>query len=358
MKRLLFLLACTLAFAACDSGDSGECDDTADCFPPQAGVLVGNQGNFTDGDGSVTAYDPETEQATEVIADLGSIVQSVASHSGRVYVTANTGGRVEVYEARDSGYERVGRIEVENPRYVAFDGGRGRLWVTSQLYDRPSEVAVVDIQTLEVTETVEVGGLAEGIVVSGDRVYVATGAFSTPGEVVALNAETSEVVQRIDVGCAGPRSLAVDPGLEVWVFCTGAAATETQDEIPGEVVVLDGATGDEVARVELDGRIDTAGPGQDVFDAQARGLFAVQDQNAVLRFDVFSNTLDATISVEGAPIGAVAFDVFYDRLYLGRPDADASFTARGSVTVHTPSGEQVGQFEAGVLPAALALTAR
>ncbi len=353
MKRFLLLIL-PLLLTACDSTDTG-CGEDADCPPARAVVFVGNQGNFSDGDGSVTIYDPEAERTTEPITGLGSIVQSVAVHGGRLYVTANTGGRVEVYDATSSSYERIGRIEVENPRYVAFDGSRGRLWVTSQLYDRPSEVAVVDAETYEVLETVEVGGLAGGIVAIGERVYVATGAFGASQEVVVLDAETNAVVERIDVGCVSPRSLVLDADAEVWVFCNGAAAFGDDPETDGEVVVLEAATGEVVTRIEIDGRIDTAGPGQDAFGAGARGVFAVRDQDTVLRFDPLSNTLAETIPVAGDPIGGVAYDAFYDRLYLGRPDATNLYTARGSVTIHESDGEQVGQFEAGALPAALAL---
>lgn len=355
MKRFFFVLALPVFLIACDSSQPGECDDAADCFPPPAALFVGNQGAFGEGDGSVTTYDPNTEQTEEPVKGLGSIVQSVAVHSGRLFVTANTGGRVEVYEIDGSTYERVGRIDVENPRYVAHDGASNRLWVTSQLYDRPSEVAVVDAQTYEVLETVEVGGLAEGIVAVGNRVYVATGAFGATQEVVVLDATTNAVVQRIDVGCTSPRTLALDTEGEVWVFCNGAAAFGEKPEVPGEVVVLAPATGEVVTRIAVDGLIDTAGPGQDAFSAGASGVFAVRDQDTILRFDWSTNTLAATIPVDGDPIGAVAYDLFYDRLYVGRANPDNLYTARGSVTIHAADGEEIGRFEAGVLPAALAL---
>jgi hypothetical protein len=356
MKRLALLLCLPLLLTACDSTTDPvpECvpDALTDCLPPPATVFVGNQGNFSEDDGSVTVYDPEREEVTEPITDLASIVQSVTTLLGRLYVTANTGGRVEVYDTSTGSYERIGRIEVENPRYVAVDGARGRLYVTSQLYDRPSEVAVVDRQSLEVIETVEVGGLAEGIVVAGDRVFVATGAFGATQEVVVLGAETHEIVQRIDVACTGPRSLARDTDGEVWVFCAGAPATDDAPEVESEVVVLEPTTGEVVTRIPVDGRIDTAGPGQDVYAPLGLHLLAVRGQDTLLRFDVFSNTLEATIPLDGDPIGAVAFDGIYGRIYVGRVPG---FDVAGSVTVHDLDGRQVGQFTAGAAPTSISI---
>lgn len=352
--RYFLLLVLPLLLVACDSTTDPPPDECfeGDCLPPPATVFVGNQGNFTAGDGSVTVYDPERDAATEPITGLGSIVQSVTAAFGRLYVTANTGGRVEVYETTSGSYERVGRVEVENPRYVAVDGDRGRLYVTSQLYDRPSEVAVVDAETFEVIEKVEVGGFAEGIVTTGERVFVATGAFGATQEVVVLNAETNAVAQRIDVGCTAPRSLVRDSDGEVWVFCAGAPATDDAPEVEGEVVVLEAATGEVVTRIPIDGRIDTAGPGQDAYAPLGLHLFAVRDQDTVLRFDAASNALEAAIPLDGDPIGAIAFEPIYERVYVGRVPG---FDVAGSVTVHDLDGAQVGQFGAGAVPTAISI---
>ena len=349
MHRYLFLLLFPLVLVACDSTGVEVCDDTADCAVPPTAVFIGNQGNFSDGDGSVTAYDPDTDTAVEPITDLRSIVQSVAVYGGRLYVTANTGGRVEVYDAAT--YASVGTVEVENPRYVAYDGSRGRLYVSKQLYDRPSEVAVVDVATLDVVETIAVGGLAEGIVVARDRAFVATGAFGASQEVVVIDLETNSVVERIDVGCVSPRSLARDAVGEVWVFCAGAAATENQDEIPGAVVVLDAASGDEVARIAVDGLIATAGPGQDVFASHGIDVFTVRDQDTILRFSAETNTFVEAIPVPGDPIGAVAVSRA-GQLYLGRVPG---FDVRGGVTIHDDDGTQIGSFTAGVAPTSITL---
>ncbi len=341
MHRLLtLLLVLPLTLFGCDS-TGGECDGDADCLPPLE-VAIGNQGNFAAGDGSVTVYGGGT--AAEPITDLGSIVQSVAfaGPSRWLFVTANTGGRVEVYD--QSGTERVGVLPVENPRYVAW-GGEDRLFVTSQLYDRPSEVIVADARTLAVLDTVEVGGLAEGVAVSDGRVYVATGAFGATQEVVVLDATTGEVVDRIDTGCVGPRYvLAV--GAEVWVTCTGS------DDADGEVLRLSAETGAVTARIRVEGQIRTAGPGQDAADDPVTDrLYVVRDQNAIVVIGVEAAEVVDEIAVGGDPIGAVGVDRFRDRLYLGRVPG---FDVRGYVTVHTLDGAEVDRFEAGVAPTAIA----
>lgn len=351
--RYFSLLLLPLLLTACDSSTDIGCGSDADCPAPTIAVFVGNQGNFTDGDGSVTVYDPESDAASEPIRDFGAIAQSIATDGRNLYVAANTGGRVDVYpldteEGLSVSGERIAQISVENPRYLAFT--EDKIFVTSQLYDRPSEVVVADAATFEVVATVEVGGFAEGVVVRSGRVFVATGAFGATQEVVVVDAATNEVVQRIDVGCTAPRSLVADAfGAEVWVFCAGAAATDSTPEVEGEVVVLDAATGDIADRIDVDGRILTAGPGQDAFGA-VESIYAVRDQDAVLRFDAAANSLAATIPAAGDPIGAVAYDERAERLYLGRV---AGFDVAGSVTIHDAEGAQTGVFTAGVAPTSI-----
>src|SRR5690554_3948406 len=167
MKRLFLLLLPILLLVGCDSSDPAP-------EPVAATVLVASQGNFSDGDGSVTAYDPEAGTAAEVLGDLGSIIQSIELAGDRLFVLANSGGRVEVFDP--SGSTRIGRIEVASPRYLTLVSA-GKAYVTSLLYDRPSEVIVINPNTLARLDTIEVGGWAEGIAVAHGRAYVATGAF-------------------------------------------------------------------------------------------------------------------------------------------------------------------------------------
>jgi outer membrane protein assembly factor BamB len=340
--RYLLLLVLPLLLVACDSATDVGCDNDADCPLTTSAVLVANQGNFSDGDGSVTGYDPETETATERIGGLASIIQSLALSGDRLFVAANTGGRVEVRSARSG--ERLGQVEVESPRYVA-SAGLNKAYVTSLRYDRPSEVVVFDPATQEVTDTVEVGGFAEGLAVSHGRAYVATGAFGASTEVVVLDIETDEIVERIDVGCVAPRFVLADGDGEIWVFCAGSP------EADGEILILDAASGDEVARLAVGGRIETAGPGQDAFvSVPTREVYVVRDGASVLRFDASMNALLAELDLGGAPIGAVAYDARTERLYVGRADPDNPYTAAGTVTIHDRAGAEVGRFNAGVLP--------
>lgn len=328
------------------------------------GVFVANQGNFGDGNGSVTTYDPSTGTVTAAaVGGLGSIVQSIALVDDRLYVTSNTGHRVDVFDA--STYERIAQIEdVTSPRYLAV-AGPTKAYVTNLYADAATfsggKVTVVDLTNDTKGVEIEIGGNPEGAVVVGDRLYVANGGFGATSTVVVIDTGTDEVVDEIDVDCDAPRYLAADADDEVFVFCAGQTIYDEDfnpiGQTDGAVRVLDGATGEIVARIAVDGQIATVGPGQDAYAAPEAGVvFAVKNSDTLLQFDTETNALTAEISsIGGDPIGAVAYDAASEQLYVGHVPG---FTEGGTVTIHDTDGTQVGSFPAGIAPSYIAFQRR
>lgn len=344
--------------AGCDSVDD---DGRAD--PDVAGVLVVNQGNFGDGNGSVSVYDPVTGQVRPAaIANLGSILQSAALIDGLLYLTANTGERIDVFDAET--LERIAQItDVVSPRYLL---ARGETAYVTSLYGAPGSfsgglVTLLDLGAHEKIGEIAVGDNPEGMALVGDRLYVANFGFGEDSTVSVIDVEAEEVVETIDVDCDGPRFLVVDADDEVFVFCTGRTIYDENFEPIGEtdgaVRVLDGLTGGILERHEIDGRIGTDGPGQDAFhDEASRLIYVVRDASTVLVFDTDGNQPIREIGpFDGDPIGAVAYDGELERLYLGRV---AGFVEAGEVTIHGDDGSELGRFTAGVAPAYIAFVRR
>ena len=318
--------------------------------PAAGAVYVANQGNFTDGNGSVTAYDPATEQASQNIYDLsGTTVQSLTLHDERVYVMANSGGYVNVYDAESS--EQIAQMQTPNPRYMAVVSDE-KAYVTNQLYSRSSMVSVIDLTTQTVIDSVEVGGSPDGITVAGDRAYVALGAFGASSQLAVLDTETDAVIGSVSAECDSPRSLFTDAQEEVWVVCTGVT-TNGEEGTDGAIRVLDGATGEIVERFSVNGQLGAASLGHDVYYApDAEEAYVIKGKNTLLRFDTEANMQADELSVGGAPIGAVAYGAERGQLYVGHVP---SFTDDGTVTVHQRDGSQVGSFPAGKIPTYIAL---
>ncbi|GIV58631.1 MAG: hypothetical protein KatS3mg042_1544 [Rhodothermaceae bacterium] len=324
---------------------------------PAEKVLVGNQGNFSDANGSVTAYDPATGTVTvDAVPGLNTLVQSLTLHDGRGYVMANTSDRVDVFDVAT--LQRTAQITgVPSPRYLAVVDA-GKAYVTNLVFGGPGTVTVLDLATNTVAGTITVGDSPEGLAVHGGRAYVANSGFGFSTTVSVIDTATDAVVETRDVGCDGPRFVAVDAEEEVWVFCTGKTVynddfTQIIEQTNGAVVVYDGASGQEVARLPLDVQIGGGSLGQDVYyDPITEQAFALAG-TTVLVFDTDANAQSGTIALAGdTPAGGLAYDGAARRLYVGRVPG---FVESGFVTIHDDTGAEVGRFDAGVAPAAVAL---
>jgi hypothetical protein len=338
MRRALPLLLAVFLVAAVAGCDSNESMNDAGA----PGVFVANQGNFGDGNGSVTAYNRSMMNATtDAVSSLNSIVQSVAVRDGRLLVAANSAGRVDLF-ATDA-FSQTGQVTgLSGPRYFAFAGEESAeetAFVTDQSFNSASTVRVLDLSgdAPEVAASIEVPGTPEGITTASGRVYAALGAFGASTLVAAIDAESRQLAETVDVGCAA-RFVLADAESEVYAVCTDKP----------EVVRVDGATGDLLGSIALPDTAETAfGVGQDAAFS-AGELHVVVNQDRVVRVDTQEERVTATIGpVDGNPIGGVAYDATREELYLARV---AGFTTPGSVTIHDRDGTETASFNAGIAP--------
>ena len=351
IKPFLFAISAIfgLIVAGCDTvGNENE-------DAPAAGVFVVNQGNFGDANGSVSVYDPVAQHTrTAAISNLGSILQSATLVGDRLYLMANTGERIDIFDVET--LEQTGQItDVISPRYMVTRGQKG--YVTN-LYGAAGifsggNVTVIDLEQNQKLKEIEVGNNPEGLAIVGDRLYVANFGFGEDSTVSVIDLNSEEVIDTLDADCDGPRFLLPDKDDEIFVFCTGRTIFDENFEPIGEtdgaVRVLKASTGEILLRIDIEGRIGSEGPGQDAFYSQDRGLiYVVKNQDSILVFDTNRNDLvDEIGPFDGDPIGAVAYDAELERLYLGRV---AGFVASGAVTIHADDGTEIDRFTAGIAP--------
>lgn len=342
--RRLSLILCTSAFVlilvGCDA--IGENDEDAPS-EATAGVYVANQGNFGDGNGSVTVYNPQTSQSqSTAVQNLNSTVQGLALSDSSLFVMSNSAARIDVFSL-DGPTQTAQLTALSGPRYATV-ANEHTAYVTDQSFGDPSAVHVLDLSgnRPQVASSIDVSGLPEGITTTSSRVYASLGAFGDTTLVAAVDREQRSLAEEIDVGCAS-RSLVADGNDDVFVFCSDAA----------EAVILNGETGTVQSRLSLPDTAETAfSVGQPATYAPSTQELYVATDTGILRIDTEANAV-TTIDVGGsAPIGAVRYDGLREELYVARVP---SFTEQGTVTLHTRDGEQTGSFSAGIAPTYIAL---
>lgn len=332
---LVLLVTVTLTLTGCDLLGS---DDDSDTSIATAGVYVANQGNFGDGNGSVTIFDPETEQSQPTaVSDLNSTVQGIAVRDTSLFVLANSAARIDVFST-DGPTQTAQLTDLTGPRYVTFVG-TNTAFVTDQSFGGSSAIQALDLSgnQPQLAARIPVEGTPDGITAVGDRFFASLGAFDDT-TLVATATAGEESIENIDIDCAS-RYVVADRDEDVFALCSDAA----------EAVILDGNTGGIQSRLSLPDTAESAfNVGQPAsFAPEPEELYVATD-SGILRIDTAGNTVSTTINVDAAePIGAVAYDDLRQELYVAHVP---NFTERGTVTIHTRSGEQTGSFDAGIAP--------
>lgn len=340
-------------------------------------VYIANQGNFSEGDGSITVVPGGGGEGATQLLDgaLGSILQSATLIGSELYLVANSANRITVVDAETD--QIVGQIgggaesPFSSPRYLA-DLGDGTAYVTNQVYGGGSSyVLPVDLDARTVGEPIEVAGLPETMAVTFDRsVYVALGTFG-PGaggvdSLAVLDLEAEPVaVGYLDIGCYA-RFVMTSQGGDVLAFCTDTdemvVVAPDADEVRqrlafGEDIGDPSDVGQTVGvgSIAIAVRRAAPPPASSFLVITSSGLAEVAEGRDGWRIERRIPIPDAATQ----PISAVALPLGAGGIVLGRPDPSAPFSADGTVTVHDyDDGSLLATYPAGVYPAHVAVQER
>lgn len=230
----MLALAATTFFTSCSSDD-----DIPNTPEPTGeysnGIFVINEGNFGSGNGSVSFVDQNLENATQNVFSsvnngdpLGDTAQSMAIMEDQAWIVVNVSNKIEVVDRNT--FERIATIDAGllNPRYIAFSNGNAYVtnWGDGGNPD-DDYIAVIDVQSFEIEENIEVEEGPEKIVSNDGLLYVAhLGGWSFNNKISVINASNYNLEELITVGDL-PSSLAIDNN-SLWVLSSGTPAGDPQ----------------------------------------------------------------------------------------------------------------------------------
>ncbi|MDE6573917.1 MAG: YncE family protein [Muribaculaceae bacterium] len=248
-KHLLMAACCaTLLFSCAEDDVTPQYEgvkienEKPDAGGGQRGFYVLNEGNMGQNKCTLDYYDYLTctyarnvyaQANPNVVLELGDVGNDIAVHGDKLYIVVNGSHKVEVCNALTA--ERIGQVNINSPRYIAFDN-KGNAYVSSFVGGNGDNGSVVRFNTenLTVTGTVSVGLQPEELVVDGDKLYVAnSGQFQAPDydttiSVVDLNSMSVEY--KIEAG-VNMHHLRMDPYNNLYVTTRGNYA-----DIPSQIM--------------------------------------------------------------------------------------------------------------------------
>ena len=167
------------------------------------------------------------ERNTSTVKELGDVGNDIGIYGSKLWIVVNCSNKVEVCEARST--RRLGQVNIDNCRYLAFDGGFA--YVSS--YAGPVQVAEncplgrvykVDTLTLQKVDSVVVGYQPEEMAIVDGKLYVAnSGGYRVPlydNRIMVIDLATFQVIKEIEVDVNLHRLLADSHG-QLWVSTRG-----------------------------------------------------------------------------------------------------------------------------------------
>ena len=314
------------------------------------GVLILNQGNFGSPNTSISYLSNdqslfqnnifELVNPTKVLGDTG---QDIGFNGDLAYVVLNVSNKIEIVNRYTM--KHIGSIEtgLNNPRYIAFFNGRGYVtnWGDSNV-TTDDYVAVINLATNAVSQTIPVAEGPERIVAEGNNLYVThKGGFGYGNTVSVINGVANTFLTSINVGDV-PNTMVESAGI-LYVMCEGRPSY-SGTETGGKLVKINLTTNTVVGEIAF---ATNSHPQNLIIDNNF--LYYTQENN------IFRTTLAAAVLPEN-PLFSVAaqgvygiysFEVENNKIYIG--DA-IDYSSNGKVYIYSTEGVLRNEYRVGVSP--------
>jgi hypothetical protein len=312
------------------------------------GVYVLNEGGFSAGNATVSFISNANELQNNIFStvnsgnSLGDTAQHMAFDGTRAYIALNGSGSIRVVNRYTFELEETITGFV-NPRYIAFY--QGSLFVScwgDPVNSLDDYVAVVDLATNLITNTISVAEGPERMIEKNGKIYVAHfGGYGFGATVSIIDAFTLMVLSTIDVGDV-PNSLAENNGV-LYVLCGGKPSWSGAETF-GSLVKYDLNTNSTLATIAYPNqhpsnlRID----GENLYYSSENGIY-----KTIVSFLIVPNVpLITTVNQQGV-YGVYGLDIIDSNIYV----ADAgNFSSQGSAYVYSNDGALLNTFTVGVIP--------
>ena len=314
------------------------------------GVLILNQGNFGTPNSTISylsnnlvTFQNNIFGLVNPTKVLGDTAQDIGFNGDLAYIVLNNSNTIEIvnrYTMKSVGSIAAG---LNNPRYIAFYNGKGYVtnWGDSTV-TTDDFVAVLNLTTNTVSQTIPVVEGPERIVSEGNNLYVAhKGGYGFGNSISVINAISNTILTSITVGDV-PNFMAETNGI-LYVMCEGKpsyAPTETG----GKLVKINLATNTVVSTTNF---AATSHPQNLIIE---NNVLYYTESNRVFNVNVASSNLPTTPLFTTNPQGAYgiySFEVKNNLIYVG--DA-VDYSSNGKVYIYSLNGTLTNEYRVGVSP--------
>lgn len=364
MKKLHYLLFASLILflASCSSDDNyvGEVETIGDYT---YGLFVLNEGNFGAGNSEISFIDEHLTGVSNNIFGsanagdpLGDTAQSIAIYEDYAFVIVNNSHKVVVVDRHS--FEFIAEIEegIDNPRFMTVVNGKGYVTNWGDPNDESDDfVAVIDLETMAVTQTISTEFGVEKVISNDQYVFVAhKGGYGQNNKLTIIDANSNSVTEVLEVGDV-PNSLQLVNN-DLWVLAGGNPDYAVGGETDGKLVQIDLGS----LQINKEFNFEGVSPSHLEFD-QGKLFYTLsttdwdtyETESSIYTMDLDSTSLptESVFSTDRSFYGAA----IKNGMYFGGDAKD--YASNGSVVVYDlETGEEIHEFTVGISPSGFFFT--
>lgn len=256
-KTIIIGVLGAFLFTSCSKEEDGITEQPAPEGDYANGFFVTNEGSQSAG--TVTYISNELEEVEQEIFttvnagdDLGNYVQSMFFTEDLAFIISNGSNLITVVDRYT--FELKGKVDsgLQAPRYGVVVGGKA--YVTNHAgWDSNTDdyIAIIDVKSLEVEDTVVVGDYAEDITEENGKLYIQNSAYGSGRGVTVFNPANNAVDRQVGTG-EKLNSIEVE-GNTLYALSPGKLETIdlTKDQVVSEIIFAEGSGS--AGNLELEG---------------------------------------------------------------------------------------------------------
>ncbi len=298
--------------------------------------LILNEGAFTGGTATITAFDADTTVAQSFLTEngfpLGNIGQHLIKHDSLLYITLNNGNKVRGISA--STMQSKFETTIASPRYLA--AAEGKIYVTNWATEY---LKVLDDQQGSMVDSIHIHGKSEAVYIDYPIAYVAlNGGFQNDHRIAVVDL-ISKTVDTLNVGDK-PNSFAEVSGT-LYVLCEGYQDWVGTASTPASLWSISPTSAAEIlsAPTTMDHATALRTDGNTLFflNATYNGALVSVDPNTATSWPTATLTEGVGYSI----------DILSDTLYVHNAK---DFASAGVVYVCDKQGAVLDSIASGVIP--------
>lgn len=346
--RFLFFACTSFLVLSCSDNDDAINDNDLPTGAYINGTFVVNEGNFGAGNSAISFIDAEGNVSSSIFENVngfgvGDVAQSMSFNEESAYIVVNNSNTIEVVNRYT--FEHIATVssQLNNPRYMAIYNDKGYVSNWGDPLDTEDDfIAVVDLSSNEVVNTISVSEGPEAVKEINGKLYVAhKGGYGYGNTISVVNLASGTVSNTIEVADV-PHAMKEESGA-LYVICSGREEW-TGEVTLGALVKIDLAT-DEVAQslpfAEGVHPSNLDGSGNNLYYTIGAEVYQTTTSASALPSDpLFS------VGEQGV-YGIYGFAVANDKIYIG--DAK-EYNSNGDALVYSLDGTLLNTYAVGIAP--------